>query len=242
MIEKINKSINNFMMVLAAALSAVSLYTAFFGTFETMTQRTMHCGGHLGDLALFTLQAQVGRTAKPWLNLGVNTVLAVLIVMRQRVPALNWKELYIEPFLDATGIFMGVTAIVILLELTRRTVGLSLAIIVLLFLVYTYFGAHIPGFLGHRGYGVERIVVQVFAGTEGIYGIPIGVCATIVIVFLIFGAFLDRAGASNVLLNLATSIAGRYRGGPAKVSIAASGLMGMLSGSPRRPTPPPPGR
>jgi len=229
MIDKINNIVSYVMMGLAAALSVVSLYTAFFGTFETMTQRTMHLAT-ISVLALFTYRLKSAQ-ARPRLNLVVNTVLAALIVAANVYLLLNWKELYISPFLDSFGMFMGMVTIIILLELTRRTVGLSLAVIVLIFLVYTYFGAYIPGFLGHRGYGVERIVVQVFAGTEGIYGIPIGVCATIVIVFLIFGAFLDRAGASNVLLNLATSIAGRYRGGPAKVSIAASGLMGMLSGS-----------
>lgn len=229
MVEKINKVINNFMILCAVVLSTVSLYTAFFGTFETMTQRTMHLS-IISVIALYLYRLKSAE-AKPWLDLGVNTVLAILIVAANVYLLLNWKELYISPFLDSTGMFMGVAAILILLELTRRTVGMSLAVIVVIFLIYTYFGAYIPGFLGHRGYGVERIVVQVFAGTEGIYGIPIGVCATIVIVFLIFGAFLDRAGASNVLLNLATSVAGRYRGGPAKVSIAASGLMGMLSGS-----------
>ena len=229
MVEKINKIISGFVIACAVALSVISLYTAFFGTFETMTQRTMHLTV-ISVVALYSYRYKFAQ-AKPWLDLVVNTVLAVLIVASNVYLLLNWKELYVSPFLDATGIFMGVVAILVLLELTRRTVGMSLAVIVLLFLVYTYFGNYIPGFLGHRGYGVERIVVQVFAGTEGIYGIPIGVCATIVIVFLIFGAFLDRAGASNVLLNLATSVAGRYRGGPAKVSIAASGLMGMLSGS-----------
>ena len=229
MIDKLNKTINWSMMILAAALSAVSLYTAFFGTFETMTQRTMH----LAIVSVIAIYVYKIKSADRWprLNLMINTVMAVLILAANIYLLLNWKELYIEPFLSNTGMFMGVAVIIILLELTRRTVGMSLAVIVILFLLYTYFGAYIPGFLGHRGYGVERIVVQVFAGTEGIYGIPIGVCASIVIVFLIFGAFLDRAGASNVLLNLATSIAGRYRGGPAKVSIAASGLMGMLSGS-----------
>jgi len=182
-------------------------------------------------IALFRNRLGFAKT-RPWLDLVINIVLTVFIVGANVYLLLNWKDLYISPFMDMTGLMFGLGAIVILLELTRRTVGLSLAIIVILFLIYTYFGNYIPGFLGHRGYDLERIVVQVFAGTEGIYGIPVGVCATIVIVFLIFGAFLDRAGASRVLLELATSVAGRYRGGPAKVSIAASGLMGMLSGSP----------
>jgi len=229
MIEKINNAVNLFIAVCAVALSIISLYTAFFGTFETMLQRTLHLT-FICVLALFTFRLKT-KDKVPWIDLWVNGCLAVLFIAANVYLVLNWKELYISPFMDGYGIFMGVAAILILLELTRRTVGISLAVIVLIFLAYAYLGSYIPGFLGHRGYGVERIVVQVFAGTEGIYGIPVAVCATIVIIFLIFGAFLDRAGASSVLLQLAGAVAGRYRGGPAKVAIAGSGLMGMLSGS-----------
>jgi hypothetical protein len=229
MIETLNKAIHNFVILCAIALSVVSIYTAFFGTFETMTQRTMHLTV-ICVMGLFIHRLKSAKD-KPGLDLTINLVLAVLFVAANVFLFLNWKELYVSPFMDTPGLLLGLAAIVILLEVTRRTVGLSLAIIVILFLVYTYFGNYIPGFLGHRGYDLERIVVQVFAGTEGIYGIPLAVCSTIVIIFLIFGAFLDKAGASRVLLELSTSVAGRYRGGPAKVAIAASGLMGMLSGS-----------
>ena len=229
MIEKINKATDGFITLCAVILSVVSLYTAFFGTFETIYQRTLHLT-FICVIGLFVFRLK-SRDTRPALDLAMNICMAGLFVAANIYLVLNWKELYISPFMDAGGIFLGVAAMVILLELTRRTVGMSLAVIVILFLLYTYFGDSMPGFLGHRGYGVERIVVQVFAGTEGIYGIPLGVCATIVIIFLVFGAFLDRAGASNVLLELATSLAGRYRGGPAKVAIAGSGLMGMLSGS-----------
>jgi TRAP transporter 4TM/12TM fusion protein len=167
----------------------------------------------------------------PWADIVINVILAGGIVAANIYLVLHWEELYISPFLTNLGLILGLSAIVIILELTRRTVGLSLSIIVLIFLAYTYFGSYVPGFLGHRWYDLERIVVQVFVGTEGIYGIPVGVCANIVIIFIIFGAFLDCAGASTVLLEVAMSIAGRYRGGPAKVAICASVLMGMLSGS-----------
>ena len=227
--ERIEKAVSALITVCAVVLSLLSLYTAFFGTFETITQRTMHLS-LICVIGFFSYRLNT-RERYPWLDLALCLVLAGLSVASNIYLLMNWKELYISPFMDVGGVAIGVAAILVLLELTRRTVGISLAIIVFIFLAYTYFGNYIPGFLGHRGYNVERIVVQVFAGTEGIYGIPLGVCATVVIVFLLFGAFLDRAGASNVLLNLATSVAGKYRGGPAKVAIAGSGLMGMLSGS-----------
>jgi TRAP transporter 4TM/12TM fusion protein len=227
--EKIEKAVKVLVWGCAVALSLLSIYTAFFGTFETITQRTMHLS-FICVIGFFTYRLKA-KDKRPWLDVSLSLAFSGLALASNVYLVLNWKELYISPFMDFWGIAIGVAAIVVLLELTRRTVGISLSLIVIFFLLYTYFGNYIPGFLGHRGYNLERIVVQVFAGTEGIYGIPLGVCATIVIVFLLFGAFLDRAGASNVLLNLATSVAGRYRGGPAKVSIAASGLMGMLSGS-----------
>lgn len=228
--QKLNLTTDTFINVCAVTLSLIALYTAFFGTFETMIQRTVHLS-FISVIGLFLYRSQVAKKY-PSCDLIMNALLAVMIIAANVYLLMNWKELYISPFLDIAGLIMGVATILILLELTRRTVGISLAIIVLGFLIYAYFGNHVPGFLGHRGYSLERIIVQVFAGTEGIYGIPLGVCASMVMVFLLFGSFLEHAGASDVLLALTTSIAGRYRGGPAKVAVCGSGLMGMLSGSP----------
>jgi TRAP transporter 4TM/12TM fusion protein len=230
MFEKVNGYVSIFVTALAVSLSVISLYTAFFGIFETIIQRTLHLTV-VFIIALFTHRLKLGKR-HPWLDLGINLFLAVLFALANIYLILNWKELYISPFLTPTGLIMGLAAIVIILELTRRTVGWALAIIVLIFIGYTYFGNYIPGFLAHRGYNLERIVVQVFAGTEGIYAIPVGVCATIVIIFILFGSFVEVSGASTVFLDIASSIAGRQRGGPAKIAIFASGLMGMLSGSP----------
>jgi len=230
MYEKINRYVSVFVTVFAVLLSVISLYTAFFGIFETIIQRTLHLT-MVFIIALFIYRLKLSKR-HPWLDLGINVFLAALFALANIYLILNWKELYISPFLTTTGLILGLAAIAIILELTRRTIGWSLAIIVLIFIGYTYFGNYIPGFLAHRGYNLERIVVQVFAGTEGIYAIPVGVCATIVIIFILFGSFVEVAGASSVFLDIATSVAGRQRGGPAKIAIFASGLMGMLSGSP----------
>ncbi|MCJ8500700.1 TRAP transporter permease [Desulfatitalea alkaliphila] len=223
------KAIDHFLMVCAVILSVVSLYTAFFGTFPTMIQRTFHLT-MVFIIALFLYRYPFAQRF-PKIDLTINMLFAGLFIAANLYLAFNWQALYVSPFLTNMEIFLGVAAIVIILELTRRTVGIFLSIIVLLFMVYAYFGAYFPGFLAHRGYSLERIVVQVFAGTEGIYGIPIGVSATLVIVFVVFGAFIEKGGASDVFLNIATALAGGRRGGPAKASIFSSGFMGMLSGS-----------
>ncbi|MCF8111118.1 MAG: TRAP transporter fused permease subunit [Desulfobacteraceae bacterium] len=227
--EQENKLLDYFITFCAVALSVVSLYTAFFGTFQTIIQRTFHLT-MVFILALFLHRYKL-KDRFPKTEFSINIIIAGLFIAANLYLALNWEELYISPFLTNTGIIMGAIAIVVILELTRRTVGLTLSIIVLVFIAYAYFGNYIPGFLAHRGYGIERIVVQVFAGTEGIYGIPVGVCATIVIIFIIFGAFIEKAGASDVFLDIASALAGARRGGPAKAAIFSSGLMGMLSGS-----------
>lgn len=221
---------NNIINYCALSLSVISLYTAFFGTFETMVQRTLHLS-LIGVIALFKYPL-IKSKKFPLLEFISNIVLAALLISGNLYMVLNWQNLYIEPFMTTVGIILGVCTISVLLEITRRTVGAALVIISFCFLLYTYFGNSIPGFLSHRGYDVERILVQIYAGTEGIYGIPLGVCATVVIVFILFGSFIDVAGASNVFLNLSMAMMGTKRGAAAKVAIFSSGLMGMLSGSP----------
>ncbi len=229
MIDKINSALQSFATFCAVSLSLFSLYTAFFGTFPTVEQRTIHLTA-VGILGIFfynkSSESRLGLA-----KLLTNIVLAIMLISSNLYLIVNWEDLYISPFLTPVGMIMGISIVVVILELTRRTVGISLSIIALIFLLYTYFGNYIPGFMAHRGYSVERILVQVYAGTEGIYGIPVGVCSTLVIVFILFGAFLGATGASDMLLELATSVAGKRRGGPAKVAICASGFMGMLSGS-----------
>ncbi len=229
MSDRPKRIVDGFITSCAVVLSVVSLYTAFFGTFPTIIQRTFHLT-MVFILSFFIYRSRLEKR-HPRLELSINTILCALFIAANVYLAMEWEELYISPFLSPTGLALGVIAIAVILELTRRTVGLSLSIIVLVFILYAYFGNYISGFLAHRGYGLERIVVQVFAGTEGIYGIPVGVCATIVIIFIIFGAFIEKAGASDVFLDIATALAGGKRGGPAKAAIFSSGLMGMLSGS-----------
>ena len=121
--------------------------------------------------------------------------------------------------------------VVMVLDATRRAIGWPLPIVTSLFLLYAYFGNQIPGDFGHRGYDIHRILNQMYVTTEGIFGIPIGVVVTIVFLFILFGAFLEKGGGGAFFINLAVSLAGRLKGGPAKIAVLSSGLMGMISGS-----------
>ncbi len=145
---------------------------------------------------------------------------------------LNWERLYSEPSLTSIDLAMGVIGIFIVLEATRRTVGLGITIIILSFLIYAVAGRQIPyRFLAHQGFSLEMVVYLVFYGTEGIFTVPIGVCATFIVLIVIFGGFLNVSGGADFFMNVAKSLAGSARGGPAKIAVIASGFMGMLTGA-----------
>ncbi|TDE35412.1 TRAP transporter permease [Antarcticimicrobium sediminis] len=127
---------------------------------------------------------------------------------------------------------MGLVAIVMTLEATRRTMGATLAYIGIGCLIYALVGPYLPGILAHRGYSITRIVNHLFVGTEGIYGVAVGVVATYVFHFVLFGILAQMSGLGQLFIDLATIIAGRAAGGSAKVSVVSSGFFGMISGSP----------
>jgi TRAP transporter 4TM/12TM fusion protein len=125
----------------------------------------------------------------------------------------------------------GAVAILLVLELARRTTGWGLVTVCLMALAYAFAGPYLPGFLAHRGYGVQRLVEHIFLSTEGVWGVPLGVSADFVYLFVLFGAVLEVAGGGALLIALANKVAGNTRGGPAKTAAVASAFMGSLSGS-----------
>ncbi len=126
---------------------------------------------------------------------------------------------------------IGVVAVVLLLEASRRVIGPALAIVVLLFTVYAFLGPYLPDVFAFKGVSLRKYITQVFLSSEGIYGIPLGVSASIVYLFVLFGALLEKAGAGSFFIKLALSLLGRYKGGAAKAAVFSSGLMGCISGS-----------
>ena len=122
-------------------------------------------------------------------------------------------------------------AIIVTLEGTRRTTGWVLPITSCLFLLYLFIGPWLPSSIGHHGYSLNRIATIIYFGLR-IFGIPIGVSSTMIIIFIIFGALLNSSGGGKFFIDLAFSIAGRMRGGSAKTAVLSSALMGTISGSP----------
>jgi TRAP transporter 4TM/12TM fusion protein len=128
-------------------------------------------------------------------------------------------------------LIMGAALVILLLEAARRVIGPALPIIAMLFCGYAFFGPYMPDLIAFKGVSLNRFMGQMTMSTEGIYGIPLDVSATIVFLFVLFGSMLDKAGAGRYFIQLALSLLGGFKGGPAKAAVMGSGLTGLVSGS-----------
>lgn len=128
-------------------------------------------------------------------------------------------------------VIIGIVGILILFESCRRIVGLPIMIIAGVFVIYAFTGKYLPGFLHHRGYSLQRVVCHLFYNTEGIMGVPMGACSTFIFLFILFGALLEKTGIGQFFIDVCNSIAGGASGGPAKVAVLSSALLGTVSGS-----------
>ncbi len=214
----------------AVVLAVFSLYSAFFGVFSDMLQRSFHLA--LVIFLIFTAHGALSRKSTRiheilidtvWLLLGVG-VLLYHVVFFDEVSG-RWGELTDIEY------WLGIVCVVTLLEATRRSIGWPIVILAIVFLIYAFVGPYLPGLFHHRGYSMTRIIGHLYLGGGGIFGTPLGVSATFVIMIVIFGAMLERSGAGRVLMDIATGATGRSRGGPAKAAVIGSSLMGMISGT-----------
>ena len=164
----------------------------------------------------------------PWYNfpLALAAVIGALYIF-YNYDALNARSGAWSPL----DVAMGIVTIILLLKAARRSLGLALPIIAIIFILYDYFGQYMPDLIAHKGASINKIIGQMYLTTEGIFGVPLGVSASYVFLFVLFGALLERAGAGKYFIDLAYALLGKYDGGPAKASVAASGMMGIISGS-----------
>lgn len=213
------------------SFSLFQLYTGVFGMLTAQLQRSIHLGFALALIFLLFPARKKDRERKhkpAWYDI----VLAIAAVAVGAYWPLMIDELVMRVGrLTDLDFYIGITAILLVLEATRRAVGLPITIIASLFLAYAIYGPHMPGFLAHRGLDLHRLVQTMFFTTEGILGTPLGVSSTFIFLFLLFGAFLVKTGVGQYFNDLALSIAGKRIGGPAKVAIFSSALQGTISGS-----------
>jgi len=162
----------------------------------------------------------------------VDYILAAMGAYAALYLALNYAELAHRqgaPILE--DIVVGVVLVVLLLEAARRSLGPFLVIVACFFIFYSFFGPYMPAVIAFKGVSFSRFMSQMTISTEGIYGIPLDVSAMIVYLFVLFGSMLDKAGGGKFFIDLAFSLLGRFKGGPAKAAVLASGMTGLVSGS-----------
>ena len=212
---------------IAVAFALFQLVTAAYSPIASQVVRSVHVG--FLTLMVFGLAATLAKSRIVALLLWLAGGISLLLSLYHWV---FYKELIIRAG-DPTRLDIAVGVIVVLLvfEAARRMMGPALPIICSLFLSYGLFGQYLPSPLNHRGYDFNQIVEQMFLGTEGIYGIPTYVSSSFIFLFILFGAFLEKAGMINLFNDLALGTVGHARGGPAKVAVISSGLMGTINGS-----------
>src|SRR5699024_1586453 len=212
------------------AFSLFQLYTGAFGQYTAYIQRTVHLGFAL-VLIFFLFPASKKGSKKnkvPWYDM--------ILILLSIIVCTYWPLFYetlVQKIggIDTAQMIIGGLAILLVLEATRRAVGLPIVIIAAAFLFYALFGPQMPGMLAHRGLSLEQLIDTMFFTTEGILGTPLQVSSTYIFLFLLFGAFLVQTGVGNYFNDLALAIAGKRTGGPAKVAIFSSALQGTISGS-----------
>jgi len=220
--------------LVAVTLAIFQIYTAIFGAFDALIQRGIHLG--LGLVLVFLVHIsgakKKGKTRPNWLDwcfvalsIGAITYLLsnyewVMVERFRLITPLTWYEK-----------FLGVAIIILVLEATRRVFGRALFYVVVAFLIYPFIGPYLPGFLYSSPIQWTDLVDFNYLSMGGIFGIPLGVSATVIALFIIFGAVLMHGGGSYLFSNIATGLTGRMSGGPAKVAVIASSLMGTITGS-----------
>ena len=218
-----------FVTALAAGTGFYHLYTAYYGAPFAVLFRNIHWM-LVASLLFLLYPAKRNSKAKNPQLIDWMLVLASVVIC-------GYVWFFWGAIASRAGaptqldVYLGLLLIAIVVEAARRTVGWPIIIISLVFLVYAYFGRHMPGMLIHRGYSIDRISSYLYLTDAGIFGIPLGVSSRFIMLFIIFGAFLDRCGAGVFFRDLSLALTGKYTGGPAKASILFSAMIGSITGS-----------
>ena len=214
--------------LIAVAFSVFQIYVAAYGSIPSQVVRAMHVGFLL--LLGFGLIANLRAKSVP-----AKAMFWTLGVLGFGTGLYNWvfytDLIRRSGFLSTPDLIVGAVLVVLVFEAARRLMGLPLAVIAFIFLAYCFFGNHLPPPLIHRGYDFAQLVDTFAYGTEGIYGTPIYVSAAYIFIFVVFAAFLERAGMIALFNDFALGLVGSWRGGPAQVCVLSSALMGTISGS-----------
>lgn len=216
-------------VIVSILFVAFQLYASLSGRVTAQILRATHLAFvQLLAFLLFPPTKKSPRNKLPWYDI----VLGLIGSACWMYVVINFQDLA-----RRTGAFLpqdiivGVIGILVLMESCRRIVGIPILVIASAFILYAFLGAYLPGFLNHRGYKLDRITAHLFYNTEGIMGVPLGACSTFIFLFILFGALLEKTGIGQFFIDTCNAIAGSASGGPAKVAVLTSALLGTVSGS-----------
>ena len=216
--------------LIAVAMSCFHFYTSGFGLLLAQKQGAVHLAFTLA--LVFLLYPASSKQSKTSGIPFYDFILGAIGVASAMYLVVFFNELVTRAGLPTqTDLIMGFLLIATLLEATRRISNPVLPCLAIIALLYCYFGRSMPDMLAHRGFNVARIVNHMYLGTEGIFGTPLEVSSTFVFMFILFGAVLEKTGLGKFIIDLSLALAGWSTGGPAKVAVVSSGLMGTVSGS-----------
>ncbi|MEG1604199.1 MAG: TRAP transporter large permease subunit, partial [Cloacibacillus sp.] len=216
--------------LLAFGMSCFHFYTSGFGLLLAQKQGAVHLAFTLA--LVFLLYPASSKQSKTNGIPIYDFFLAAVGVASAMYLVIFFNDLVTRAGLPTTtDLVMGFLLIASLLEATRRISNPVLPCLAIVALLYCYFGRYMPEMLAHRGFSVARIVNHMYLGTEGIFGTPLEVSSTFVFMFILFGAVLEKTGLGRFIIDLSMALAGWSTGGPAKVAVVSSGLMGTVSGS-----------
>jgi len=227
-LEYLPNGFKKIIQAIAIGWTLFQVYTGFFGQLPSLLQRSVT----LGFCMVLTFLCY-GLRKKKYTSIPIyDYILAAISIGSVVYLWLNYRFLVQRAgsptLLD---VIIGIALVFIVLDITRRTVGMPLVIVAGCFLVYGLVGPYMPDLLAHRGYSLFRISSHMYLTLEGIFGIPLSVMTTFVYAFILFGCFLEATGGAKLFINLAYAIAGRSPGGPAKTAVVSSALLGTISGS-----------
>ena len=215
-------------LILAICLVAFHLYTAAFGTMPGIAQKSIHLGFLL---VIFYINAMVD-SEKRWEQIFLGIMALFALGGCAYITILDENLQLRAGIVYASDILFAILLIIAIFEACRRKMGNPLVIITLVFVAYAFLGKYIPGFLNQPGMTLKKFTSLVYLTTDGIFGSPLYASASYVVLFVLLGAIMSVSGIGDYMTNLATSLFGHMRGGPAKVAVVASGFFGSISGSP----------
>ena len=215
-------------LILAICFVAFHLYTAAFGTMPGIAQKSIHLGFLL---VIFYINAMVD-SEKRWEQIFLGIMALFALGGCAYITILDENLQLRAGIVYASDILFAILLIIAIFEACRRKMGNPLVIITLVFVAYAFLGKYIPGFLNQPGMTLKKFTSLVYLTTDGIFGSPLYASASYVVLFVLLGAIMSVSGIGDYMTNLATSLFGHLRGGPAKVAVVASGFFGSISGSP----------